>query len=108
MKLIIAIVNGKDSNEVSNNLTKNGFFVTKLATTGGFLKKGNVTFLIGVSENKVDEVFSIIKEHAKKRVEKMPAVTPGDLSEFISPVMVDVVVGGATVFVMDVDNFEKF
>lgn len=108
MKLIIAIVNGKDSSDVQTNLTKNGFFVTKLATTGGFLKKGNDTFLVGVNESKVDEVFSIIKDNAKKRTEKAPAVTPGDLSDFITPVMVDVVVGGATVFVLDVDNFEKF
>lgn len=108
MKLIIAIINGKDSNEVSSNLTKNGFFVTKLATTGGFLKKGNDTFLIGVNETKVEDVFSIIKQFAKKRVEKAPTVTPGEIADFMNPVMIDVVVGGATVFVLDVDNFEKF
>lgn len=108
MKLVIAIVNGNDSNDVQNNLTKNGFFATKLATTGGFLKKGNTTFLIGVSENKIDDVFKIIKDNAKKRTEKAPTVTPSEISDFVSPVMIDVVVGGATVFVLDVEGFEKF
>ena len=46
MKLIFAVVNGDDSQAVSKALTKNGFFATKLASTGGFLSAGNTTFMI--------------------------------------------------------------
>ena len=53
MKLIIAIVNNDDSNAVQTALTEGGFFVTKLATSGGFLKKGNTTFFIGTNDDKV-------------------------------------------------------
>ena len=49
MKLIIAIVNNDDSSDVQTALTEGGFFVTKLATSGGFLKKGNTTFFIGTN-----------------------------------------------------------
>ena len=76
MKLIIAIVNNDDSSAVQSALVDGGYFVTKMATSGGFLKKGNTTFLIGTDDAKVEGALSIIKENAKKRVEKEPTVTP--------------------------------
>ena len=70
MKLIIAIVNSDDSSSVQGALTEGGYFVTKLSTTGGFLKKGNTTFFVGTNDDKVEDCISIIKAHSKKRVEK--------------------------------------
>ena len=68
MKLIFAIVNDDDdSKKVSSELSKSGFKVTKLNSTGGFLRTGNTTFLIGVEDNKVDEVIEIIKKNSKSR-----------------------------------------
>ena len=61
MKLILAIINSDDANSVSNALTDSGFHVTKLSTTGGFLKVGNTTFITGVDDDKVDAVIEIIK-----------------------------------------------
>ena len=107
MKLIIAIVNNDDSSNVQTALTEDGYFVTKLATSGGFLKKGNTTFFIGTDDEKVDGAIDIIKNHAKKRVEKEPTVPPTEMGEFFTPIMVDVLVGGATVFVLNIDRFEK-
>ena len=107
MKLIIAIVNNDDSSTVQSALTEGGFFVTKLATSGGFLKKGNTTFFVATNDDKVDSAIEIIKANAKKRVEKEPTVPPTEMGEFFTPIMVDVLVGGATVFVVDVDRFEK-
>ena len=66
MKLIFAIVNNDDSSMVSSNLTKEGYSVTKLATTGGFLREGNTTFIIGVDDSKVDTVMEIIAKYSKK------------------------------------------
>ena len=108
MKLILAIVNSDDSYEVQTNLSKNGYYLTKLATTGGFLKKGNTTFFIGTNDDKVEHAVGIIKENSKKRVEKEPTVPPTEMGEFFTPIMVDVLVGGATVFVLDIEQFEKF
>lgn len=108
MKLIIAIVNSDDSTSVQASLTKAGYFVTKLSTTGGFLKKGNTTFFIGTDDDKVERAISIIKDNSKKRIEKEPTVSPTEMGEFFTPIMVDVLVGGATVFVLDVEQFEKF
>lgn len=107
MKLIIAIVNTDDSLTVQEALTEEGYFATKLSTTGGFLKKGNTTFLIGTDENLVDRALEIIKANAQKRIEKEPTVPTSEMGEFFTPIMMDVLVGGATVFVLDVEQFFK-
>lgn len=105
MKLVMAIVNKDDSGVVSSALTKKGFSVTKLATTGGFLMSGNTTFLLGVDESRVDEVISIIEKHSKKRSQMVPSTTYGTSAYSSFPM--EVTVGGATVFVMDVERYEK-
>jgi len=107
MKLLIAIVNNDDATAVSTALTEGGYFITKIATSGGFLKKGNTTFLLGTNDEKVEGAMDIIKENAKKRVVKEPTVPPTEMGEFFTPIMVDVLVGGATVFVLNVERFEK-
>ena len=106
MKLIFAIVSNDDSSKVSSALTKNRFSVTKLATTGGFLKAGNVTVLIGLDESKLDECFDIIREHSSSRKQIIPTTAELGMGFFPStPVQVEV--GGATVFVLNVERFEK-
>ncbi len=107
MKLIIAIINKDDSNKVASTLNKAGYYVTKLASTGGFLSKGNTTLLVGTDEEKVDDVIELIKSKAKHRTEKVPTVNTLSLPEVTMTTMVDVLVGGATIFVIDVDQFYK-
>ena len=106
MKLILAIVSNDDSGAVSSALTRGGFSVTKLATTGGFLKAGNVTILVGLDESRLDECFDIIREHSSTRKQIIPTTAELGMGFFPSaPVQVDV--GGATVFVLGVERFEK-
>lgn len=106
MKLILAIVNKEDSNTVSTELTNGGFSVTKLATTGGFLMAGNMTLIIGTQADKVDEVIALIEKHSKKRTEVVPSTTSYGIG-VTTAYPVEVAVGGATVFVLDVERFEK-
>ena len=70
MKLVFAIVNDQDGSKVLEALNKEGFSVTKLATTGGFLKVGNMTLIIGTEEDKVQRVIDIVKEKSHKRKHK--------------------------------------
>lgn len=106
MKMILAIVNSEDSNEVMKALNRKHLPVTKLASTGGFLMKGNTTFLSGVEDDQVEKVIEIIKEHSKTRKQLMPLdyvqYNPG-----MAPYPVEITVGGATIFVLDVEHFEK-
>ena len=106
MKMILAIVSNDDSGGVSRALTKARYSVTRLATTGGFLLSGNTTLLIGVEDEKVDDVIHIIAENSRKRTRMVPS-TASFSAGMYSGMPVQVTVGGATIFVIDVQRFEK-
>lgn len=106
MKLVLAIVNHDDANAVTHGLTRKGFSSTKLATTGGFLMAGNVTVLVGVDDEHVQTVIDVIHEHSHSRKQLIP--TSMELSYGCCPSMpVEVTVGGATIFVVDIERFER-
>jgi uncharacterized protein YaaQ len=108
MKLILAIVNNDDSHALNQALVKEGFLATKLATTGGFLRVGNTTVLIGVEDDKVQQVIDIISQNCEKRKEMVSSAISTPFSTGIyNGFPLEVTVGGATVFVLDVERFEK-
>lgn len=109
MKLVIAVVQDKDSSRLSNALVKEGFRATKLASTGGFLKAGNTTFIIGLEDERVAEVLQVIRNNCKTREQLVTPVSPmGGSSDSYIPFPVEVQVGGAAVFVMPVERFEHY
>jgi uncharacterized protein YaaQ len=109
LKLVIAVVQDKDSNRLSDKLVKRGFRATKLASTGGFLKAGNTTFLIGVEEDKVEQIMQIIRDTCRAREQSINPMSPmGNNVEAYVPYPVTVQVGGATVFVIDVEQYAHF
>ncbi|MFY9198692.1 MAG: cyclic-di-AMP receptor [Acutalibacteraceae bacterium] len=107
MKLLIAIVNKDDANKVADKLMNAGFFITKLSTTGGFLKSGNTTMISGVQEDKLEQAIEIIRKSSKRREVDMQVAPPEFTSEIFMPQKARIVVGGATVFVLDVEEFHK-
>ena len=108
MKLVLAIVQDDDALDLIEELNDKGCRVTKLATTGGFLKSGNTTLMIGVEIDNVDIVINIIEEVCKRR-KQVVSTQPGLSGEsgMYMPFPLEVEVGGATVFVIDVDKFVK-
>lgn len=106
MKLVMAVVGKEDGAGVAAALTKDGFSVTKLATTGGFLKAGNMTFIVGTDDEKVDQVIDIISKQSRRRTQLVPNTTTMDMGMF-SAYPVEVTVGGSTIFVLNVERFEK-
>ena len=92
MKLIIAIVQDEDSARLVRGLMDAGYGVTKLATTGGFLRSGNTTLLVGVEDERFDGAMEVIEKICKSR--KQIATSPSPMS-------------GATVFVLNVEKFVK-
>ena len=111
MKMIIAIVQDEDSSRLISALMNDGFGVTKLATTGGFLRAGNTTLLIGVDDEKMHTVMSIIEDECKSRKQMTSAPSTmgsmGGMPGAAASYPVEVTVGGATVFVLSVDQFIK-
>ncbi|NLI67336.1 MAG: hypothetical protein GX374_01685 [Bacilli bacterium] len=109
MKLIIAVVQDKDSNRLINALNEAKFQTTKLATTGGFLKEGNTTLIIGCQDEYVDEALKIIKENCSQREQMVAPISPmGGSADSYIPNPVKIEVGGATVFVLPIESFYRF
>ena len=96
MKLITAIVNKEDSRNVCNELLKSKFYVTRLATTGGFLMAGNMTLLICTEDERVDDCINVISKCCKQRTEIVPGTATMGLG-IESAMPMEVTVGGATV-----------
>jgi uncharacterized protein YaaQ len=108
MKLIFAIVNGDDSPAVSKSLSQHGFRATKLASYGSFLSSGNTTFLICVEEEQVDTVIDIVQRKCHHRKQFVPATPAYGSAAAQNPSMpLEIPVGGATVFVTNIERFEK-
>ncbi len=106
MKLVFAIVNDDDAGNVLSVLSQAGFSATKLASTGGYLKAGNTTFISGVEDDQVDQVLQLIGSNAKKRTQIIHDTTSvGGFNTMSMPL--EITVGGATVFVLNVERFEK-
>lgn len=108
MKLIIAIVQDEDASRLVSNLMNEGYGVTKLATTGGFLRAGNTTLLVGVDDDKFDGAMGVIEKVCKsrKQIATSPSPVAGTTGVYV-PYPIEVMVGGATIFVLNVEQFIK-
>ena len=109
MKLLITIVQDQDANRLTDRLPEEGFQFTKVSSTGGFLREGNTTLLIGVEEEKMDRVLSLIKETGRARehqVEVPVSIAAMGGAQPFPPTKVTV--GGAMIFILDVERMESF
>ena len=108
MKLIVAIVQEEDADSLLDDLMNAGHRATLISTTGGFLREGNATVLAGVEENQVAQVMQAIQSNCSARKQYVTPLPPIlEPSEFYVPQPVEVQVGGATVFVLSVDEFKR-
>jgi uncharacterized protein YaaQ len=105
MKLLVAIIQDQDSARLSEQLVDKGFRSTKLSSTGGFLRAGNTTLLIGVEEPQVDEVISIIQQTCPTREQLVSPLTGAEALGGYAPMPIAVQVGGAIIFVLNVEQF---
>jgi uncharacterized protein YaaQ len=109
MKLIVAVIHDRDQKRTSDSLLRAGFKFTKIASTGGFLREGNVTMLIGAAADEVENVLQILNDSSRMREQYVNVLPPeaSPVGTFLtSPVKVQV--GGAIAFVLDVERFERF
>lgn len=106
MKLVMAIMSKNDSSIVMDALTEENFQVTRMASTGGFLKSGNTTLIIGVEDNKTNKVIEIISKYSSKRKQLAMDTSP-IYPNLVSAPPFEITTGGAIIFVLDVDRFEK-
>lgn len=106
MKLIMAVIQDNDAGRLMEALSRKKFGLTRLASTGGFLRSGNTTLMIGVEDERVDELLSIIEKTCKPRKKIVTPLPAGPADAYV-PYPVEVTVGGATLFILDVERFVK-
>ena len=105
MKLIMAIISSDDARDALDRLTKAGFRATVISTTGGFLREGNTTIFLGTEDQKVNQAVDVLRQSCRRRtqwVSPLPTLEGPGL-EMSEPI--EVGVGGAVVFVMNVEQF---
>lgn len=107
MKLVFAVVQDQDADRTVKALNEADFRVTRVASTGGFFHVGNTTLLVGVDDNKVQTVLNILRETCERRTRLIPAGPNIIESAAMMGAFVEVEVGGATVFVTNVEHFEQ-
>lgn len=96
MKLVIAVLEEDHAGAILGRLHEKGFGATRLASTGGFLRRGNTTVLVGVEDDRVEEVLAVLREG----VSRAPVDVPREAGHRVSRVEV-----GAMVFVVPVTDF---
>jgi uncharacterized protein YaaQ len=108
VKLIVAIVHNEDAGALVDALLDREYRATRLHSSGGFLKQSNATIVLGVDDDQVEDAMAIVRENCTSRTQVVnpmpPIMEPG---EFFMPYPLEVEVGGATVFVLPVERFER-
>jgi len=109
LKLLICVINSDDMHALIDALMADGYRATTISTTGGFLREGNATLLIGVPDEDVDPVLKIIKQNCHTRTQYVNPLPPTmESGELYMPTPIEVQVGGAVVFILNVHRFERF
>ena len=107
MKLVVAIIQDRDTDAAVDALTKSGITVTRIATSGGFIRQGNTTLLSGVDEAQVTQVIDTLREACHRRKMFMPMASGITDTAYGLHNQIEVEIGGATIFVFDVDRFDQ-
>ncbi len=108
MKLIFAIVSDEDSPRLVSELNKKGYRVTRLNSSGGFLRSGNTTLMMVTDDEKLEDVIAVIKKFSSSRKTAINAnMIPSGMGASYIPYPVEVMIGGATLFVVNVERFEQ-
>ena len=109
-KLVLAVLQGSDSDNTIRNLNERGFMVTVLSSVGGFLKKKSTTVMLGVEEDRLEEAMDILQRfagHRKETVYQTMAMPHGEMSS-VAAVPMEVMAGGAAVFVLDLEEIRNW
>jgi uncharacterized protein YaaQ len=108
VKLIVAVVHNEDARVLIDSLLAKQHRATWMHSTGGFLKQSNATVLLGVEDDKVEDVISIVRENCHGRTQTVSPIPPiMEPGQFFLPYPLEVEVGGAVVMVLPIERFER-
>ena len=107
MKLILAVIQHEDEDVLARTLEEKNIGITRIGSTGGFLRASNVTLMIAIDDDQVDAVLDVLRLHCQRRIRHLNPMLPNleARERFLGTIPVEV--GGATVFVLEVERMEK-
>jgi len=107
MKLILAVIQKEDEDMLSDSLEQNNIGATRIGSSGGFLRASNVTLMIAMEDARVETVLDLMRQHCKRRTRHLNPMLPSleARERFLGSVPIEV--GGATVFVVNLERLEK-
>lgn len=106
-RLLIVITSDSEADSLISKLVQRGYPATKVSSTGGFLRRGNATIFSGIDAADVENVLAIIRQECRARTELVPVQALPFPETVYAAEPVEVRVGGAIVFVLPVEHFEK-
>ncbi len=109
MKLAVCIIHNRDKNRIIDELISAGFKFTIIGSTGGFLREGNTTLLIGTTDDQVATLKLVIQTACptREQVLSMAAYDANPAAAFV-PSAMKVPVGGAVMFLLPIEEFHSF
>jgi len=108
LKLVIAIISSRDTNALLDALNREEIGATLINSTGGFLREGNATVFIGVEDERVNRVITILSQTCKTRTRLVsPSIPAIESGEYLPTGPIEVEVGGATIFVLPVERYVR-
>ena len=106
MKMLMAIVQAEDVSKITRALVEAGHRVTQISTTGAWLRRDNATLLLGVEDERIDDALNAFRSLGQHR--EADSGTPGAATSDPKPQKSKIVIGSATIFILNVDQFERY
>jgi uncharacterized protein YaaQ len=105
-QLVLVTVSGTQAGALTDRLTRDGFTVTQVDSSGGILREATNSLLIGLDHARLSRLLKHLRECCRTRRQFIPAHVEAPLLE-VQPMMVEAEVGGAAVYVLNVERFEQ-
>jgi uncharacterized protein YaaQ len=107
MKLILAVIQNEDQDVLAAAMEAEGLSVTRIGSSGGFLRASNVTLMMAVEDRQVERVLILLGKHCRRRTKHLRPWSPGVEARERFPGAIPIEVGGAAVFILDIERMEK-
>jgi uncharacterized protein YaaQ len=105
-QLLIATVSSSQAGALMDKLTQDGFYVTRVDSSGGILYEAAVSLFIGLNQSHLPRLLERLREYCPTRRRLIPAHIEAPLLD-VQPVMIEAEIGGATIYVLDIERFEQ-
>ena len=107
MKLVLAVIQNEDQDALTAAVQAEGLSITRIGSSGGFLRASNITLMMAVEDNQIERALALLGKHCKRRTRHLRPWSPSREARERFPSAIPIEVGGAAVFILDIERMEK-